>query len=96
MKRGRRDSSAHITSLALRLPPWSMRPMVVYWAARSARAAGVSGTKCGTLTETGKVATPGRLWVQHSGLRQLSPVALIAVTGSIRGCFCTQLLCSPI
>lgn len=31
-----------------RLLPWSMRPMVVYWAARSARAAGVSGTKWGT------------------------------------------------
>lgn len=31
-----------------RLLPWSMRPMVVYWAARSSRAAGVSGTKWGT------------------------------------------------
>lgn len=28
--------------------PWSMRPMVVYWEAKSARAAGVSCTKYGT------------------------------------------------
>lgn len=38
------------------LLPWSMRPMVVYWAARSARAAGVSGTKGGTYVEKGEVA----------------------------------------
>lgn len=47
---------ARVPAQFRQLLPWSMRPMVVYWAARSARAAGVSGTKGGTYVEKGQVA----------------------------------------